>query len=174
MTSGSKSLFDGGVMSSACGECTMCCTLRGVPELRKRPFSPCPKCGVSGCNEYQSRPVTCREYRCVWLELEDEGDRRMSLDERPDRCGVIFERTEGLEGYQCVVDPTRPDAWLTPPAHEIISALKWLSMPYVVFTTDTRVLSTNVLVLQSAEELALLKEWDEAELSSKAPSSPSD
>jgi hypothetical protein len=51
-----------------CGECTLCCTLLGIKELKKPPLRTCqhvvPRCG---CSIYATRPAVCRGFECVWL-----------------------------------------------------------------------------------------------------------
>jgi hypothetical protein len=77
-----------------CGECTACCTALAVQELDKPRYRPCQHLGEAGCGAYQSRPGSCRDYQCLWLQgfLGDE--------DRPDRLGVIVTVTR---------DPHRPE-----------------------------------------------------------------
>jgi hypothetical protein len=79
----------------SCGECTLCCTLLRVDELKKRGGTPCRELrrapASPGCGIHASRPGICRAYACLWLSggLE-EGD-------RPDRLGAVLDIvTEGL------------------------------------------------------------------------------
>lgn len=54
-----------------CGGCTMCCKIMGVTELNKPANSWCTKCtkGV-GCSVYETRPTSCVEFKCVWLQTQ--------------------------------------------------------------------------------------------------------
>ncbi|MEM9418559.1 MAG: hypothetical protein AAGA25_05810 [Planctomycetota bacterium] len=58
-----------------------------IEELAKPAFTACPhECG-SGCNAYASRPTSCRDFRCLWL------DGHLEEEDRPDKLGVIFTTT---------------------------------------------------------------------------------
>lgn len=78
----------------SCGECTLCCTLLRVDELRKRGGSPCRQLRAApappGCAIHGTRPGICRAYACLWLAGGlDEQD-------RPDRLGAVLDvATEG-------------------------------------------------------------------------------
>ena len=67
----------------ACGACTACCTSLGVPELPKAAGDPCPHSGAHGCSIYDSRPASCRAYRCLWLQG------LFRAEHRPDLLGLI-------------------------------------------------------------------------------------
>jgi hypothetical protein len=69
-----------------CGECTACCDVLGVRELGKPYFARCSHLD-KGCGIYETRPDTCRAYRCVW-HLGLLGDRP---DFRPDKLGILLE-----------------------------------------------------------------------------------
>jgi hypothetical protein len=68
-----------------CGECTVCCTVGGVPALNKEPHERCQyengKCSLFGKPE---RPAVCSSYRCSWL-YGHGGE-----EDRPDKIGVLF------------------------------------------------------------------------------------
>jgi hypothetical protein len=86
-----------GVADRVCGECTACCTVLAVNELKKVSYQTCPHdCG--GCAIYSSRPRSCRSWSCSWLLGRVEGDDRR----RPDRLGLIFNR-EVLAGKSYTV-----------------------------------------------------------------------
>lgn len=80
--------------SRGCGECTLCCTLLRVDELRKLGGTPCgqlrPAPAPPGCGIHATRPAICRAYACLWLSggLEEW--------DRPDRLGAVLDlATEG-------------------------------------------------------------------------------
>jgi hypothetical protein len=80
----------------------------GVEELQK---PPCEKCihEAGKCTIYHFRPNSCREFRCMWLDLvgtEYELPKAM----RPDRCGVIFAVSTDNSFVTMNVDPARPDS----------------------------------------------------------------
>lgn len=80
--------------SRSCGECTLCCTLLRVDELRKLGGTPCRELRAApappGCGIHATRPAICRAYACLWLSggLEEA--------DRPDRLGAVLDvATEG-------------------------------------------------------------------------------
>ena len=66
----------------------------GVPELQKPAWTPCSHVVEHKCDCYESRPTSCQEYRCLWLQGGIDGPHR------PDRVGVIFDRTDSLRGLE--------------------------------------------------------------------------
>jgi len=80
--------------SRACGECTLCCTLLRVDELKKLGGTRCRELRTApappGCGIHGTRPAICRAYSCLWLSGGlDETD-------RPDRLGAVLDvATEG-------------------------------------------------------------------------------
>ena len=75
--------------SRSCGECTLCCTLLRVDELRKLGGSPCRQLraagGPPGCGIHALRPAICRAYSCLWLAGG------LDPDDRPDRLGAVLD-----------------------------------------------------------------------------------
>jgi Fe-S-cluster containining protein len=74
----------------ACGDCSLCCTVLRVDELRKLGGVPCrelraPGPGGGCCGIHERRPAVCRAYRCLWLQggLEER--------DRPDRLGAVLD-----------------------------------------------------------------------------------
>lgn len=75
----------------SCGSCAECCLALEVTEIRKPAFRPCGELrkvdGSRGrCGVYDTRPVSCGTYRCLWL-LGIIGEQR----DRPDRVGIVFD-----------------------------------------------------------------------------------
>lgn len=89
-----------------CGPCTLCCKLLAVYEIKKPDHEWCNHCSTkAGCAIYESRPQSCREFRCLWL-------RGVGPDElRPDRSKVIMNASADQKSVVLHVDPSRPDAW---------------------------------------------------------------
>jgi len=80
----------------------------GVEELQKPPCAKC-KYEEGRCGIYVSRPPSCREFKCLWLDLvgtEYELPKAM----RPDKCGVIFAVESNNEFITMNVDPARPNS----------------------------------------------------------------
>jgi hypothetical protein len=92
-----------------CGECTLCCKLMGVGELKKPAGTWCTHC-TGGCSIYETRPQECRDFVCAWLESH-------ALDERwkPSRCKFVVFAEPGSVNLKVSVDPARPDAWRKEP-----------------------------------------------------------
>lgn len=67
-----------------CGSCKVCCITLAIPELDKPIHEPCSHLCSTGCSVYESRPYTCRGFKCLYLL----GDWDESL--RPDNCGVMI------------------------------------------------------------------------------------
>ena len=70
-----------------CGECTACCTVKGVAELGKPTQAACRHLCQLGCDIYQTRPTSCRDYACLWRQGWIDGDERS----RPDKLGVLID-----------------------------------------------------------------------------------
>ena len=81
-------------MSNACGTCRACCRALGVEELDKPEWRMCQHAKGGGCTIYPTRPTSCREYACVWLQSQ-EGPVPLPGFLRPDRCGVILDTLLG-------------------------------------------------------------------------------
>jgi len=69
----------------SCGGCTLCCFLLFIPELNKPKRSVCPNSSCNGCEVYDSRPQSCRNFTCEWLVNPDIGD-----DWYPQKSGLVI------------------------------------------------------------------------------------
>lgn len=50
-----------------CGTCSLCCVLPDIAEFDKPANQPCRHClAGGGCDAYDIRPVTCRDFFCLW------------------------------------------------------------------------------------------------------------
>jgi hypothetical protein len=75
-----------------------------VPELNKPIGQKCKYC-LSDCTIYQQRPISCKNYKCAWLQ------HNLTSTLRPDICHVIFERLIINPIYLALVDPEYYDSW---------------------------------------------------------------
>ena len=75
----------GEMAARPCGDCTACCLLLAVVELRKPMRFACDHQRPGGCRIYPDRPPTCREFVCGWRR----GEVPTTDDWRPDRRGVM-------------------------------------------------------------------------------------
>ena len=122
---------------SRCGGCTLCCYLGGVPYLKKPSMTECKHIVPGrGCDIYEHRPGTCREYTCVWQAKEDWPD---SL--RPDRCHVMF-KMDGENNLVVVIDPSYPDVWRRPEILRVVD--------------EAFIKGYAIIVMRGTEKFALL------------------
>ena len=109
-------------MTRACGDCTLCCKLVPVKELKKPAGERCVHQRVTGCRIYARRPMSCRLWNCRWLT--NVGTHELS---RPDRAHYVIDLAEDFvmatppEGdpfavpvIQVWVDPKHPHAHRDP------------------------------------------------------------
>ena len=65
-----------------CGSCSLCCILPDIEEFDKPANEPCRHClPGGGCDAYDVRPSTCRDFYCLWRTdptLGDEWEPRLS------------------------------------------------------------------------------------------------
>lgn len=102
-----------------CGECTLCCKLMGVPEIRKPPARWCADCERGkGCGIYETRPNSCRNFQCFWLMDDGFPD-----EFRPDRIGALASLNDTPDSCVLHVDPARPRALSRPETTALIDAL---------------------------------------------------
>ena len=111
-----------------CGSCTLCCKLVPVEELSKKAGTRCQHVrAMKGCSIYAHRPISCREWSCMWLVGTEDGaplDLRRPdhvhyvIDITPDIVRARDNQTGEIVGERMVmqiwVDPKHPDAWQDP------------------------------------------------------------
>jgi hypothetical protein len=94
-----------------CGSCTLCCKLLGIPELDKPQDRWCTHCAVgSGCRIYESRPASCRDFECVWLQSQKEA-KPLPLALRPDKSKMVLTLSQNRKDVMGYCDPSAPHAW---------------------------------------------------------------
>jgi Fe-S-cluster containining protein len=87
----------------------MCCKVLEIEEISKPRGQWCPECKPgTGCTVYDKRPVPCREFQCIWLQMQSKGEWQPDL--RPDKCRVMFAVTADQSKFVAHVDPARPKA----------------------------------------------------------------
>ena len=74
-------------MPRSCGGCSACCYGLHIQELNKPVFQNCPHQCEAGCGTYASRPGSCRDFQCLWLQGH------LAENDRPDKLGVMFSVT---------------------------------------------------------------------------------
>lgn len=82
-------------MTRSCGGCTACCSLIPVEEIGKLAGHRCVhQRAFKGCAIYPTRPMSCREWSCLWLKgTEDGGDLGLR---RPDRSHYVLDETPDM------------------------------------------------------------------------------
>ena len=116
-------------MTRQCGSCTLCCKLIPVEELSKKAGQRCQHVRAGkGCSIYARRPLSCREWSCLWL-IGVQGDDRQPLAlSRPDRVHYVIDEVPDIvrirddqtgevrqiDVVQIWCDPKFPDAWQDP------------------------------------------------------------
>jgi hypothetical protein len=98
-----------------CGDCTACCTVLAVTELRKPMRIACEHICRDGCRIYHERPAGCRQFNCLWLRgairsrnipADSSVNAELAADEalRPDHSGVIWDYfVDSLTRLPCLV-----------------------------------------------------------------------
>lgn len=80
--------------ASACGSCTLCCTVMKVTVTDddvKPAHVQCQHCTDQGCGIYLNRPDACSGFKCLWLASQDYPPARLAAELRPDRTGVVLD-----------------------------------------------------------------------------------
>ncbi len=104
------------VPGRSCRDCTLCCKLVAVHELKKPAQSWCEHCEIGvGCKVYETRPADCRTFYCGWLV-----DPRIADAWEPNRSKMVVK----FEARRIVihVDKDRRGQWRREPYHSQIRA----------------------------------------------------
>ena len=93
----------------ACGDCSLCCKTLVIPELNKPKDSWCPHYARGlGCDIYNDRPPSCRDFSCHWLI-----DPTLGPEWKPNKCKMVLHaRDDALAVH---VDPGAPQPWRREP-----------------------------------------------------------
>jgi uncharacterized protein len=111
----------------ACGDCTLCCKLIGVPEIDKLQGHWCEHCDPkAGCRIYEERPTSCRVFVCGWAG--GEGPPEM----KPNKSHCIFDYDSDMDCIRVHVDPHHADAWRTGPVADHIRLLHAMGRMVIV------------------------------------------
>ena len=109
-----------------CGTCTACCRVFNIPEIKKPAGKWCEHCAVGkGCKIYATRPKTCVDYECLWLQSQKRDDPRQRLapELRPDRSKIVITPTTNPLILGAVTMPGAPDAWKRSAMHSFLANL---------------------------------------------------
>ena len=97
-----------------CGTCTLCCKTMKVVELQKPAHTWCSHCNQQqGCEIYAERPLSCRQYECLWLRSQ-AFPQPFSSNLRPDRCRVVMGTLNQGNEVVLYVSKEEQNAWQAP------------------------------------------------------------
>lgn len=120
------------VQERTCGSCQACCTVFGITELEKPPYSACTHLREHGCGIYERRPLDCQDYLCGW-RLGGGG-----AFDRPDLVGVLLTQRNhrpgvvaGLPEFSLTAHEVWPQACQEPGAIELLQCAA--ATGYLVF-----------------------------------------
>jgi len=150
------------VKERPCGDCTACCTIMPVSEIKKPAHEACQHLAPSGgCAIYKKRPGSCFAWSCLWVL-----DRSIPEELRPDRCHVIFDmmadtvtaeasdgkKTLGLTVLVAWGDPAFPDAHRAPIVRELMNEVaEKVGIPTLVRMSDEEAFAVAAPCLAGGE-----------------------
>ncbi len=95
----------------ACGTCTMCCKIPRIDVLQKPAGKWCVNCAPGkGCKIYETRPIICRRFLCVWMQNPNIGP-----EWKPEKSKMYLSYELSGERLAAHVDPAAPGAWRKEP-----------------------------------------------------------
>jgi hypothetical protein len=107
------------VPGRSCDGCTLCCKIFAIPELPKPRHEWCKHCDTGkGCNVYETRPQTCRDFYCGYLLMPN-----LPEHWKPSRSRMVLTWESHANRMVINVDGGRPDAWKKEPYYAQIK--KW-------------------------------------------------
>jgi len=75
-----------------CDGCTLCCKLIKIEWMDSPAGEYCKECDPGiGCKIYDNAPEKCLLFKCAYNQME-----KASINMRPDKCGIIFERLDDI------------------------------------------------------------------------------
>jgi hypothetical protein len=144
------------VSTRECGDCSVCCYVGGVPELRKNPHSQCPY-ENKGCTLYGSpdRPNVCYSFACSWLHGAG------MLEDRPDISGVQCSANMLNGGKWMFVIEVKPNAVMTTGKSMVKTLTALSNVPVIIVDYNSkppcdrgnRVVVKNALLARCSKRL---------------------
>jgi hypothetical protein len=143
-----------------CDGCTLCCELLDIPWMDSPVGEYCKHCEIGkGCGIYDNAPKDCLDYQCAYNQMDN-----VSLNLRPDKCGVIFEKISD-KLFIGTIDPKQEkpqdivmkqiDAFLNDGYSVILHHIK--ENKPIIINTDNRTKESVWLELQEVEAARQLK-----------------
>jgi hypothetical protein len=113
-----------------CGSCSMCCKILPIDDVsgfQKTGNEWCRHCKPGkGCGIYETRPVICQGFGCLWLV-----DPSFSEAWKPSRSRIVVRQVlteEGGLNVQFTVDPSMPGRWLEQPYYDDIKRVAYTGL----------------------------------------------
>ena len=145
-------------MAGLCGSCTACCRVFAIPKMDKPAGKWCTHCSIGkGCKIYDTRPQTCIDFTCLWLESHYH-DADMPIEARPDRCKVVFSATTKEKIIAGTTMPGMENAWRSGAAKKIIDKLINGGMRVVIGAPNS---TTKIMIDRFGERTVEMTEPDE-------------
>lgn len=117
-------------MNRKCGECTVCCYIGAIPELKKPPHTVCKYVKKSVCGSCLVHdtiiPKTCSDFKCSWWSGEGQES------DRPDKIGVMFSLNRIENQIYLLAIEIWDDAIRTTGKQMAIEVSKSLNVPMIV------------------------------------------
>lgn len=112
----------------SCNECSLCCKLLQIAPEGPSVAAPqgyegkgwntwCPSCKPGalpgGCQRYESRPIACRQFKCVWLASQQfSPPYALEAKLKPNINHVVLVQSQEDENVLfAFVDPAYPTVW---------------------------------------------------------------
>jgi len=100
-----------------CGDCSLCCKVLGIPELEKPKDVWCPNFAAgTGCRIYGTRPPSCRDFVCQWLN-----DPSMGPEWKPSISKLVLDSKPRLLAVHA--DPAVSKPWRAEPYNSVLKRL---------------------------------------------------
>lgn len=132
-----------------CGNCTLCCKMLGVAELKKEQNKWCVHCKIhKGCMIYSERPESCRDFNCLWL--------MGILPENlyPKDVGVVFGATTDGKRIVVYADPYAPFSYRRGIVAETITKISEGGTDVIIVAGNEReVVTSNPDTLKMLESI---------------------
>ena len=146
------------LMAGKCGTCTACCRVFAIPELDKPAGKWCQHCDIGvGCKIYENRPERCIDFKCMWLLSFEHIKGGWSVEQRPDKCKVVFAPTTNPHIIAGTTFPGTLDAWHKGEARKIIDNLLKAGVRVVIGPPNS---TTKIMVDQYGEHEVKMTEPD--------------
>jgi len=133
-----------------CGECSLCCKVMGIPELKKPKDASCVHIVPGkGCEIYGQRPLSCRAFACHWIL-----DSAIADAWKPSACHMVVEAKQRSTVIH--VDPDFEGVWKSEPYFSEIRAIAKAGLTKGSMTLVIEKLRTIVVLPDEEIDLGFL------------------